>query len=64
MRGQPATFPLDGVIKGWTEGVQLMVVGDKARFWIPGSLAYGDNADRPGAPAGTLVFDVELLSIK
>ena len=63
-RGQPATFPLDGVIKGWTEGLQLLVVGDKARFWIPGSLAYGDKPARPGAPAGTLVFDVELLSIK
>jgi peptidylprolyl isomerase len=64
VRGQPATFPLDGVIKGWTEGLQLLVVGDKARFWIPGNLAYGDVAKRPGAPAGTLVFDVELLGIK
>ena len=63
-RGQPATFPLDGVIKGWTEGLQLMVVGDKARFWIPGNLAYGDKPTRPGTPAGTLVFDVELLSIQ
>jgi len=63
VRGQPATFPLDGVIKGWTEGLQLMVVGDKARFWIPARLAYGDHP-RPGEPAGTLVFDVELLAIK
>jgi peptidylprolyl isomerase len=63
-RGQPATFPLDGVIKGWTEGLQLLVVGDKARFWIPGNLAYGDEPKRPGAPAGTLVFDVELLGIR
>jgi FKBP-type peptidyl-prolyl cis-trans isomerase len=63
-RGQPASFPLDGVIKGWTEGVQLMVVGDKVRFWIPGALAYGDKPARAGAPAGPLVFDVELLSIK
>jgi FKBP-type peptidyl-prolyl cis-trans isomerase len=63
-RGQPATFPLDGVIKGWTEGLQLLVVGDKARFWIPGPLAYGNKPSRPGAPAGTLVFDVELLAIK
>jgi FKBP-type peptidyl-prolyl cis-trans isomerase len=63
-RGAPATFPLGGVIKGWTEGVQLMVVGDKARFWIPGNLAYGDTPSRPGAPAGLLVFDIELLSIK
>jgi FKBP-type peptidyl-prolyl cis-trans isomerase len=59
----PANFPLNGVIKGWTEGVQLMVVGEKTRFWIPGELAY-DNSPRPGAPKGTLVFDIELLSIK
>ncbi len=64
VRGEPATFPLGGVIKGWTEGLQLMVVGDKARFWIPGSLAYGDHPSQPGAPSGTLVFDVELLDIK
>ena len=64
VRGEPATFPLGGVIKGWTKGLQLMVAGDKARFWIPGALAYGDTPTRPGAPAGTLVFDVELLSIK
>jgi peptidylprolyl isomerase len=62
-RGQPATFPLNGVIPGWTEGVQLMVVGEKTRFWIPGNLAY-DNSPRPGAPKGTLVFDIELLAIK
>jgi peptidylprolyl isomerase len=62
-RGQPAIFPLNAVIKGWTEGVQLMVVGEKTRFWIPGPLAY-DNSPREGAPKGTLVFDVELLSIK
>jgi peptidylprolyl isomerase len=61
--GQPATFPLNQVIKGWTEGVQLMVVGEKRRFWIPGNLAY-DNNPRPGAPKGMLVFDVELLDIK
>jgi FKBP-type peptidyl-prolyl cis-trans isomerase len=63
MRGQPATFPLNGVIPGWTEGVQLMVVGEKTRFWIPGNLAY-DSSPRPGAPKGMLVFDIELLSIK
>jgi FKBP-type peptidyl-prolyl cis-trans isomerase len=61
-RGEPATFPLKGVIPGWTEGVQLMVVGEKTRFWIPGNLAY-DNSPRPGAPKGTLVFDIELLEI-
>ena len=60
-RGEPATFPLNGVIAGWTEGLQLMVVGEKRRFWIPGKLAYGDTPRRPGAPAGTLVFDVELI---
>jgi len=62
-RGQPATFPLSAVIPGWTEGVQLMVVGEKTRFWIPGNLAY-DSSPRPGAPKGMLVFDIELLSIK
>ena len=61
-RGQPATFPLNRVIRGWTEGLQLMVEGEKRRFWIPANLAYGANPP-PGAPAGTLVFDVELLEI-
>ena len=61
-RGQPARFPLDGVIKGWTEGLQLMVVGEKRRFWIPGNLAYGENTGG-GRPSGMLVFDVELLGI-
>jgi peptidylprolyl isomerase len=60
-RGQPAQFPLKGVIAGWTEGVQLMVVGEKRRFWIPEELAY---KGRPGAPQGMLVFDVELLETK
>jgi len=59
-RGKPATFPLSGVIAGWTEGLQLMVVGEKARFWIPVDLAY---KGMPGKPAGMLVFDVELLDI-
>jgi peptidylprolyl isomerase len=58
MRGQPATFGLSEVIAGWTEGVQLMVIGEKTRFWIPESLAYKGQS---GAPAGMLVFDVELL---
>ncbi len=60
-RGEPIEFPLDRVIAGWTEGVQLMVVGEKRRLWIPEKLAY---QGRPGAPAGMLVFDVELLAIK
>jgi peptidylprolyl isomerase len=63
-RGQPARFRLSNVIKGWTEGVQLMTKGEKARFWIPGSLAYGDKPSRPGAPAGTLVFDIELIDFQ
>ena len=58
-RGQPAKFPLNQVIKGWTEGVQLMVVGEKRRFWIPAALAYGET----GRVAGDLTFDVELLDI-
>ncbi len=62
-RGEPISFPLNGVIAGWTEGVQLMVEGEKRRFWIPGKLAYGETPSRPGAPAGTLVFDVELIKI-
>lgn len=62
MRGEPATFGLSQVIAGWTEGVQLMVEGEKRRFWIPAKLAYGENP-RGGAPAGTLVFDVELIKI-
>lgn len=64
VRGQPITFGLDGVIKGWTEGVQLMVEGEKTRFWIPSDLAYGDPPKRPGAPGGPLVFDIELISVK
>jgi peptidylprolyl isomerase len=59
-RGQPATFPLNRVIPGWTEGLQLMVVGERRRLWIPEELAY---RGRPGAPQGMLVFDVELLEI-
>jgi len=62
-RGEPATFPLNRVIAGWTEGLQLMVQGEKARFWIPADLAYGDNPGG-GRPGGLLVFDVELLSIR
>lgn len=63
-RGAPATFRLNQVIKGWTEGVQLMKVGETARFWIPGKLAYGDKPTRPGAPSGMLVFDIELIGVR
>jgi len=59
-RGTPAQFPLDHVIAGWTEGVQLMVEGETRRFWIPQELAY---QGREGPPAGMLVFDVQLLRI-
>ena len=65
-RGAPAAFPLNGVIRGWTEGVQLMVVGEKRRFWIPSELGYGDRGAAGGLipPGAELVFDVELLGIK
>lgn len=59
-RGQPLTFPLNGVIPGWTEGLQLMVAGEKRRLWIPAKLAYEGV---PNRPQGVLVFDVELISI-
>ncbi|MEN8774642.1 MAG: FKBP-type peptidyl-prolyl cis-trans isomerase [Akkermansiaceae bacterium] len=62
-RDERAKFPLNGVIKGWTEGVQLMVEGEKTRFWIPAELAYGDTPSRPGGPSGMLVFDIELFTI-
>lgn len=65
-RGQPATFPLNGVIKGWTEGVQLMPVGSKFKFFIPQELAYGANP-QPGSiikPYMPLVFEVELIAIE
>ncbi len=63
-RGEPATFPLSGVIPCWTEGVQTMKVGGKAQLICPASLAYGANGSPPTIPAqATLVFDVELLEI-
>ena len=64
-RGQPATFPLNGVIKGWTEGLQLMKAGGKYQFYIPADLAYGQRAMGPDiAPNSTLIFDVELKSVQ
>lgn len=64
-RGQPIEFPLGGVIKCWTEGVQLMKIGGKARFTCPSSLAYGERgAGSVVPPNATLAFEVELLGIK
>jgi len=64
-RGQPATFPLNGVIKGWTEGLQLMKTGAKYQFFIPSDLAYGQRAMGPDiAPNSTLIFEVELKSVQ
>lgn len=63
-RGEPATFPLNGVIRCWTEGVQLMKVGGKSRLVCPADLAYGDRGAPPRIkPGSTLVFEVELLEI-
>lgn len=66
-RGQPASFPVTGVIKGWTEALQLMPVGSKWQLFIPSDLAYGDRGADPRSgigPGATLVFEVELLSIQ
>ncbi|MEA5446020.1 FKBP-type peptidyl-prolyl cis-trans isomerase [Gammaproteobacteria bacterium AB-CW1] len=63
VRGEPNTFPLGQLIEGWVEGLQLMTEGEKRRFWIPGELAYDERPDRPDAPKGMLVFDVELIEI-
>jgi FKBP-type peptidyl-prolyl cis-trans isomerase FklB len=64
-RGQPATFPVTGVIKGWTEALQLMPVGSKWQLFIPADLAYGDRgAGGDIGPGATLIFDIELLSIE
>lgn len=63
-RGEPATFPVGGVIKGWQEGIPLMSVGSKYRFFIPQELAYGMRAPSPKIPAGSaLIFEVELFEI-
>ena len=64
-RGEPATFPLNGVIAGWTEGLQLMQEGAKYRFFIPYSLGYGEHgAGQSIPPFAALIFDVELIEVK
>jgi FKBP-type peptidyl-prolyl cis-trans isomerase len=63
-RGEPITFPLDGVIPGWTEGLQLMKVGDKFRLFIPSELGYGANPVGPIPANSVLIFEVELLGIE
>jgi FKBP-type peptidyl-prolyl cis-trans isomerase FklB len=63
-RGQPATFPLTGVIKGWTEALQLMPVGSKWQLFVPADLAYGERANGQIGPNSTLIFEVELVSIQ
>jgi FKBP-type peptidyl-prolyl cis-trans isomerase len=63
-REEPVSFPLNQVIKGWTEGLQLMKVGGKTTFYIPSDLAYGESERGPGGPHSTLVFEVELLDIE
>ncbi|MZI92974.1 FKBP-type peptidyl-prolyl cis-trans isomerase [Vibrio sp. CAIM 722] len=63
-RNEPIVFGVKQVIKGWQEGLQLMVVGEKARFYIPSTLAYGKSGTGPIPPSSTLIFDVELLAIQ
>jgi FKBP-type peptidyl-prolyl cis-trans isomerase FklB len=63
-RGQPVTFPVNGVIAGWTEALQLMPIGSKWQLFIPSDLAYGPNGNRSIGPNETLLFDVELLDIE
>ncbi len=63
-RGEPATFALNGVIKGWQEALPLMPTGSKWQVFIPSELAYGESGNGPIGPNETLIFDIELISIK
>jgi FKBP-type peptidyl-prolyl cis-trans isomerase len=63
VRGTPGEWSMRNLIPGWMEGLQLMVVGEKRRFWVPGYLAY-DHIDMPGAPKGPVVYDIELLNVR
>jgi FKBP-type peptidyl-prolyl cis-trans isomerase len=64
LRNRPGSFLVGSLVKGWIEAATLMVVGERTRFWIPAYLAYGDHPTSPDAPAGMLVFDIELLEIQ
>jgi peptidylprolyl isomerase len=64
LRNRPGRFLVGSLIKGWIEAATRMVVGEKTRFWMPASIAYGDHPTSPDAPAGMLVFDIELLAIQ
>ena len=63
-RGQPAEFPVNGVISGWTEALQLMQVGDKWKLYVPSNLAYGSRGVGDIGPDETLIFEVELLNVR
>lgn len=63
-RGEPVTFPVNGVIPGWTEALQKMKVGDKWQLFIPANLAYGEHGSGPIGPNSVLIFDIELLEVK